>query len=93
MAAAIVNEHLPTPLTATSEQPPLFDGTTRLYIAYTCPFAQRVWIFRNYKGLHDKIKLVPIDLQNRPAWYKEKVYHENKVIHLNASLMHTSLSC
>ncbi|XP_075667002.1 glutathione S-transferase L3-like [Castanea sativa] len=79
MAAAIVNEHLPTPLTATSEQPPLFDGTTRLYIAYTCPFAQRVWIFRNYKGLHDKIKLVPIDLQNRPAWYKEKVYHENKV--------------
>ncbi|KAL0009927.1 hypothetical protein SO802_005035 [Lithocarpus litseifolius] len=83
MAAAIVNEHLPTPLTATSEQPPLFDGTTRLYIAYTCPFAQRVWIFRNYKGLHDKIELVPIDLQNRPAWYKEKVpslEHNGKVI-------------
>ncbi|KAK4583450.1 hypothetical protein RGQ29_026257 [Quercus rubra] len=79
MAAAIVNEHLPTPLDATSEQPPLFDGTTRLYVSYTCPFAQRVWIVRNYKGLHDKIKLVPIDLQNRPAWYKERVYHENKV--------------
>ncbi|KAG5083773.1 hypothetical protein JHK84_053811 [Glycine max] len=30
-------------------------------------------------GLQDKIKLVPIDLQNRPAWYKEKVYPENKV--------------
>ncbi|RZB85730.1 Glutathione S-transferase L3 isoform B [Glycine soja] len=24
------------------------------------------------------MKLVPIDLQNRPAWYKEKVYPENK---------------
>ncbi|KAK4583448.1 hypothetical protein RGQ29_026255 [Quercus rubra] len=79
MAAATVNEHLPTPLDATSEPPPLFDGTTRLYINYACPFAQRVWITRNYKGLHDKIKLVPINLQNRPAWYKEKVYHENKV--------------
>ncbi|XP_065637352.1 glutathione S-transferase L3-like [Quercus suber] len=79
MAAATVNEHLPTPLDATSEQPPLFDGTTRLYTNYACPFAQRVWITRNYKGLHDKIKLVPIDLQNRPAWYKEKVYHENRV--------------
>ncbi|KAK9985413.1 hypothetical protein SO802_030364 [Lithocarpus litseifolius] len=75
----IVNEHLTTPLDATSEQPPLFDGTTRLYVSYTCPFAQRVWILRNYKGLHDKIKLVPIDLQNRPAWYKEKVYHKNLV--------------
>ncbi|RWW57648.1 hypothetical protein BHE74_00035543, partial [Ensete ventricosum] len=26
-----------------------------------------------------KIKLVPIDLENRPAWYKEKVYPANKV--------------
>uniref|UniRef100_A0A2N9IKH3 glutathione transferase n=1 Tax=Fagus sylvatica TaxID=28930 RepID=A0A2N9IKH3_FAGSY len=73
------NEHIPTPLDATSEPPPLFDGTTRLYISISCPFAQRVWITRNYKGLHDKIKLVPINLQNRPAWYKEKVYPENKV--------------
>ncbi|KAK3000720.1 hypothetical protein RJ639_021641, partial [Escallonia herrerae] len=30
-------------------------------------------------GLQDKIKLVPIDLLNRPAWYKERVYPENKV--------------
>uniref|UniRef100_A0A7N2LF20 GST N-terminal domain-containing protein n=1 Tax=Quercus lobata TaxID=97700 RepID=A0A7N2LF20_QUELO len=74
-----VNEHLPTPLDAISEPPPLFDGTTRLYPNYACPFAQCVWITRNYKGLHDKIKLVPIDLQNRPAWYKEKVYNVNKV--------------
>ncbi|KAB1223937.1 Glutathione S-transferase L3 [Morella rubra] len=50
-----------------------------LYIAYSCPFAQRVWITRNYKGLQEKIKLVPINLQNRPAWYKEKLYPENKV--------------
>ncbi|KAK9107337.1 hypothetical protein Syun_023348 [Stephania yunnanensis] len=29
-------------------------------------------------GLQDKIQLVPIDLWKRPAWYKEKVYPENK---------------
>ncbi|XP_022742472.1 glutathione S-transferase L3 [Durio zibethinus] len=72
-------EFLPPPLDATAEQPPLFDGTTRLYTSYSCPFAQRVWITRNYKGLQDKIKLVPLNLQNRPAWYKEIVYPENKV--------------
>ncbi|XP_047150514.1 glutathione S-transferase L3-like [Vigna umbellata] len=69
----------PPPLTSTSDQPPLFDGTTRLYTSYGCPYAQRVWITRNYKGLQDKIHLVPINLQDRPAWYKEKVYPENKV--------------
>ena len=31
------------------------------------------------QGLQEKIKLVPIDLIDRPAWYKEKVYPENKV--------------
>ncbi|KAE8711081.1 Protein IN2-1-like protein B [Hibiscus syriacus] len=30
-------------------------------------------------GLQDKIKLVPIDMKNRPAWYKERVYPPNKV--------------
>lgn len=78
MAAKTV-ESLPPPLNATAEQPPLFDGTTRLYTSYACPFAQRVWITRNYKGLQDKIELVPLDLANRPAWYKENVYPENKV--------------
>jgi glutathione S-transferase len=43
-----------------------------------CPYAQRVWIARNIKGL-SQIKLVSIDLQDRPAWYKEKVYPPNKV--------------
>ncbi|KAE9612275.1 hypothetical protein Lal_00022174 [Lupinus albus] len=79
MATTVVQEVLPPSLTSNSPQPPLFDGTTRLYTSYICPFAQRVWITRNYKGLQDKIKLVAIDLQNRPAWYKEKVYPENKV--------------
>eukprot|EP00267_Zea_mays_P046839 XP_020399247.1 IN2-1 protein isoform X1 [Zea mays] len=74
-----VKEVLPSPLTSASEPPPLFDGTTRLYVAYLCPFAQRAWIARNYKGLQDKIKIVAIDLADRPAWYKEKVYPENKV--------------
>ncbi|XP_021910261.1 protein IN2-1 homolog B [Carica papaya] len=72
-------EILPPPLDSSSDPPPLFDGTTRLYISYTCPYAQRVWITRNCKGLEDKIRLVPIDLQNRPAWYKENVNPANKV--------------
>ncbi|KAM1489579.1 hypothetical protein ACFX15_031915 [Malus domestica] len=76
---AYKHEELPPPLDSTSSPPPLFDGTTRLYVNYTCPFVQRVWITRNYKGLQDKIKLVGIDLENRPAWYKEKVYPGNKV--------------
>ncbi|GMH07919.1 hypothetical protein Nepgr_009759 [Nepenthes gracilis] len=81
MAASItsVEEALPPALDSSSDPPAIFDGTTRLYISYTCPYAQRVWITRNCKGLQDKIKLVPIDLQNRPAWYKEKVYSANKV--------------
>ncbi|XP_008793678.2 protein IN2-1 homolog B-like [Phoenix dactylifera] len=77
--AACAKEVLPPSLDSTSEPPALFDGTTRLYTSYICPFAQRTWIARNYKGLQDKIKLVPIDLSNRPAWYKEKVYPLNKV--------------
>ncbi|KAJ4753970.1 Glutathione S-transferase [Rhynchospora pubera] len=79
-SASFVKEELPPTLTSTSPPPAsIFDGATRLYIAYICPFAQRTWITRNYKGLQDKIKLVAIDLVDRPAWYKEKVYPENKV--------------
>ncbi|XP_039163453.1 protein IN2-1 homolog B-like isoform X1 [Eucalyptus grandis] len=79
MASPAVVENLPPSLNSSAEQPPLFDGTTKLYTCYTCPFAQRVWIARNYKGLQDKIKLVPLILEDRPAWYKEKVYSVNKV--------------
>ncbi|XP_010047004.1 glutathione S-transferase L3-like [Eucalyptus grandis] len=79
MAPPAVVENLPAPLNSSAEQPPLFDGTTRLYTSYACPYAHRVWITRNYKGLQDKIKLVPLNLQDRPAWYKEKVYPVNKV--------------
>lgn len=79
VAANSVQEVLPPALDSTSEPPAIFDGTTRLYISYSCPYAQRTWITRNCKGLQDKIQLVPIDLQNRPAWYKEKVYPPNKV--------------
>ncbi|XP_031091935.1 protein IN2-1 homolog B-like [Ipomoea triloba] len=74
-----VSEVLPPALDSSSEPPPIFDGIPKLYISYTCPYAQRPWIARNCKGLQDKIKLVPIDLKNRPAWYKEKVYPANKV--------------
>lgn len=79
MAFPSVQETHPPALDATSEPPPIFDGNTRLYISYICPYAQRPWLARNFKGLQDKIKLVPIDLENRPAWYKEKVYPPNKV--------------
>ncbi|KAJ4753969.1 Glutathione S-transferase [Rhynchospora pubera] len=77
--ASFVKEVLPPVLTSSSPPPSIFDGTTRLYVAYICPYAQRTWIARNYKGLQDKIKLVAIDLGDRPTWYKEKVYPENKV--------------
>ncbi|GLJ05690.1 hypothetical protein SUGI_0023090 [Cryptomeria japonica] len=71
-------DEIPPVLNSLSEPPPLFDGTTRLYINLACPYAQRVWAARNYKGLTD-IQIVPIDLQDRPTWYKEKVYPPNKV--------------
>ncbi|KAL5569192.1 hypothetical protein UlMin_025767 [Ulmus minor] len=70
---------LPPTLTSNSDPPQLFDGKTRLFIAYICPYAQRAWIIRNAKGLQDKIELVPLNLEDRPAWYKEKVYPANKV--------------
>ncbi|XP_048326990.2 protein IN2-1 homolog B isoform X3 [Ziziphus jujuba] len=42
-------EVLPPAFTSTSDPPPVFDGNTRLYISYQCPYAQRVWITRNVK--------------------------------------------
>uniref|UniRef100_A0A0E0GKV7 GST N-terminal domain-containing protein n=1 Tax=Oryza nivara TaxID=4536 RepID=A0A0E0GKV7_ORYNI len=86
-------EALPAALGSASEPPRLFDGTTRLYICYFCPFAQRAWITRNFKGLQDKIELVGIDLQDKPAWYKEKVYEQGTVPSLehNGKIMGESL--
>ncbi|MFS8012590.1 putative Thioredoxin-like superfamily [Helianthus anomalus] len=49
--ATNMQEDLPPALDSTSEPPSVFDGTTRLYISYTCPYAQRVWITRNCKAL------------------------------------------
>jgi glutathione S-transferase len=77
--ASPTKEVLPPALGAASEPPPLFDGTTRLYICYLCPFAQRAWVTRNLKGLQDEIKLVGINLEDKPAWYKEKVYPQGTV--------------
>ncbi|KMT00293.1 hypothetical protein BVRB_1g016480 [Beta vulgaris subsp. vulgaris] len=78
MAELDNREVLPSIFDSTSTQPPLFDGTTRLYTAFTCPYAQRAWIARNYKGLQNKIQLVPISLDDKPTWYKE-VYPPAKV--------------
>ncbi|XP_047090366.1 protein IN2-1 homolog B-like [Lolium rigidum] len=85
---SFAEEALPPTLTPASEQPPLHDGTTRLYMSYTCPYAQRAWIARNCKGLQGKIVLVPIDMADRPEWYKTVnpknqvpcLEHNNKVI-------------
>ncbi|XP_016729752.1 glutathione S-transferase L3 [Gossypium hirsutum] len=49
MSSGYVQEDLPPALDSTSDPPPIFNGTTRLYISYTCPYAQRVWITRNCK--------------------------------------------
>ncbi|KAI3832462.1 hypothetical protein MKW92_018032 [Papaver armeniacum] len=72
-------ETLPHVLDSTSEPPSVFDGTTRLYISYVCAYAQRAWITRNCKGLQEKIKLVALELTDKPDWYKEKVYPPNKL--------------
>ncbi|KAM0839180.1 hypothetical protein ACQ4PT_060468 [Festuca glaucescens] len=76
---SVTKEVLPPALGTVSEPPPLFDGTTRLYICYICPFAQRAWVTRNCKGLQDEIKLVAINLEDKPAWYKDKVYPQGTV--------------
>ncbi|CAN6320432.1 unnamed protein product [Urochloa humidicola] len=47
-------------------------------MSYVCPYAQRAWITRNYNGLQEEIKLVPLDMAGKPAWYK-KVYPQNEV--------------
>ncbi|GJS54281.1 glutathione S-transferase L3-like protein [Tanacetum coccineum] len=83
-------EVLPPALDSTSHPPPVFDGTTRMAISTIVqplmdqlPFIS--WIIfvtqglNCQQGLYDKIKLVPIDLKNRPDWYEEKVYPPNKV--------------
>ncbi|KAL7214859.1 hypothetical protein ACSBR1_027105 [Camellia fascicularis] len=46
---------------------------------YCCLIILLLIFCRDAIGLQEKIKLVPIDLQNRPDWYKEKVYPPNKV--------------
>ncbi|KQK22242.1 hypothetical protein BRADI_1g66035v3, partial [Brachypodium distachyon] len=45
-------------------------------MSYTCPYAQRAWVTRNCKGLQKKIELVPLEMADRPAWYKE-IYPKN----------------
>ncbi|XP_044979126.1 protein IN2-1 homolog B-like [Hordeum vulgare subsp. vulgare] len=48
-ASKFTGEALPPTLTSASQQPPLDDGGTRLYMTYVCPYAQRAWIARNFK--------------------------------------------
>ncbi|GLJ23183.1 hypothetical protein SUGI_0437830 [Cryptomeria japonica] len=69
---------IPPILNYKSEPPTLFDGATRLYIIFTCSFAQHTWLARNHKGFYD-IQLITIDLHEKLAWYKEKVYPPGSV--------------
>ncbi|MBA0727185.1 hypothetical protein Golax_000200 [Gossypium laxum] len=75
MSSGYVQEDLPPALGSTSDPPPIFDGTTREggEMCYVIVNAEKP-----EQGLQDKIKLVPIDLKNRPTWYKENVYPPNK---------------
>ncbi|KAL3649774.1 hypothetical protein CASFOL_006177 [Castilleja foliolosa] len=77
-ASRIVEEVLPPVLDSSSNPPAIFDGTPKCYIYLTRVRMLNALGLRG-TGLQDTIKLVPIDLKNRPSWYKEKVYLENKV--------------
>ncbi|RCV45340.1 hypothetical protein SETIT_9G446200v2 [Setaria italica] len=48
-------------------------------MGYFCPFSQRTWVTRNFKVLQEEIKLVAIHVQDKPAWYKEKLYPKGTV--------------
>ncbi|KAL4576402.1 hypothetical protein LXL04_012495 [Taraxacum kok-saghyz] len=84
-----VQENLPPALDSTSEPPPVFDGTTSSspfvvgigvdFIALIPTSNMNLEFPYSLSGLQENIKLVPIDLKNRPDWYKEKVYPANKV--------------
>lgn len=39
------------------------------------------------QGLQDKMELVAIDLQDKPAWYKDKVYAQGTVLFLGCSCL------
>ena len=57
----IVNEHLPTPLTATSEQPPLFDGTTRFTHLFLFLF---LFLCHNYEKVKSWFYNLTIEIMN-----------------------------
>ena len=59
----IVNEHLPTPLTATSEQPPLFDGTTRFTHLFPF-FSFFLFLGHNYEKVKSWFYNLTIEIMN-----------------------------
>ena len=68
-----------------------FQGLLSIHSVLCCHFPFFfIFIFSSWwvQGLQDEIKLVPLILQNRPAWYSEKVYPPNKV---NTSFLYASL--
>ena len=53
-------------------------------IYHLCEFPDLCLYSFMEQGLQDKIKVIAVDRDNRPAWYKEKVYPANKVEYLIA---------
>ncbi|GFP89732.1 glutathione s-transferase l2 chloroplastic [Phtheirospermum japonicum] len=53
-ASRSVEEVLPPVLDSSSNPPAIFDETPKLYISYSCPYAQRVWITRNWTARYNK---------------------------------------
>ena len=51
------------------------------FIMYKTYSSSLIWcpIIWGIQGLQDKIKLVILDRENRPAWYKEKINSADKV--------------
>ncbi|MCO5601179.1 hypothetical protein L7F22_055298 [Adiantum nelumboides] len=66
------------PLNSRSQQPTRTSEKPRLYISSTCPYSQRVWIARNFKGL-DNVELIAINLVDKPSWYMENISSCGKV--------------
>ena len=59
---------------------PVDSNTANITIRMSRNWRIVVNIYLEMQGLQAKIELVPINLQDRPTWYKEKVYAENKVV-------------
>ncbi|KAH7434143.1 hypothetical protein KP509_06G002300 [Ceratopteris richardii] len=57
---------------------PTSTGEARLYVSTSCPYSQRVWIAKNYKGV-ENMELLSINILDKPKWYIEKISPFGKI--------------